>query len=153
MIKMASASVETICFQDDFRVILNTSLELETYIKGHDVYKEVWTPEVGEKLNVMMEPDNRVDKFAVCVEKIRQSLVIWKKEALESSQRRFFTSSEVISTVTPMLKSQGNDGTWKMEKGYKSLVKCKYIKTWITKNQWTMMTKILVIYFSMQKKF
>ena len=76
MIKMASATVETICFQDDFRVILNTSLELETYIKGHDVYKEVWTPEVGEKLNVMMEPDNRVDKFAVCVEKIRQSLVI-----------------------------------------------------------------------------
>ena len=25
--------------------------------------------EVGEKLNVLLEPDNRVDKFAVCVEK------------------------------------------------------------------------------------
>ena len=30
---------------------------------------EVWTPEVGKKFNVLMEPDNRVDKFAVCVEK------------------------------------------------------------------------------------
>ena len=44
MIKMASAAVETICFQDKIPVILNTSLELETYIKGHHVYKEVWTP-------------------------------------------------------------------------------------------------------------
>ena len=24
---------------------------------------------MGDKLNVLMEPDNRVDKFAVCVEK------------------------------------------------------------------------------------
>ena len=39
------------------------------YIKGHHVCKETWTLEVGEKLNVLMEPDNRVDKFAVCVEK------------------------------------------------------------------------------------
>ena len=66
---MASATVETIYFQDEIPVILNKSLELEKYIKGHHVYKEVWTPEVGEKLNVLMEPDNRVDKFAVCVEK------------------------------------------------------------------------------------
>ena len=67
MIKMAT--VETICFQDEIPVILTTCLELETYIKGHHVYKEVWTPELGEQLNVRMEPDNRVDKFAVCVEK------------------------------------------------------------------------------------
>ena len=70
MIKMATATVETICFQDEIAVILNTSLELETHINGHHVYKEVWIPEVGEKLSVLMEPDNRVDKFAVCVEKI-----------------------------------------------------------------------------------
>ena len=61
MIKMTGATVKTICFEDEIPVILNTSLELETYIK--------WTPELGENLNVLMEPDNRVDKFAVCVEK------------------------------------------------------------------------------------
>ena len=66
---MASAAVETICFEDEIPVILNTSLELETHIKGHHVQKEVWTSEVGEKLNILMEPDNRVDKFGVCVEK------------------------------------------------------------------------------------
>ena len=26
-------------------------------------------PDVGEKLNVLMEPDNRVDKFAICLGK------------------------------------------------------------------------------------
>ena len=61
MIKMTSATVKTICFEDEIPVILNASLELETYIK--------WTPELGENLNVLMEPDNRVGKFAVCVEK------------------------------------------------------------------------------------
>ena len=41
MIKMTSATVEIIYFQDEIPVILNTSLELETYIKGDHVYKEV----------------------------------------------------------------------------------------------------------------
>ena len=59
MIKMASATVEIICFLDEISVILSTSLKLETYIKGHHVYKEVWISEVGEKLKVLMEPDNR----------------------------------------------------------------------------------------------
>ena len=45
------------------------------------------------------------------------------QETLESSQRRFLTFSEVIPTVTVTLTFQGNDATWKMEKGYKSLVK------------------------------
>ena len=39
--KIAGATVETICFQDEIPVILNASLELEMYIKGHHVYKEV----------------------------------------------------------------------------------------------------------------
>ena len=68
---MASAIVETICFQDKIPVILDTSLELELFIKGHHVCIEVWTLEVGKKLNLLMEPDNLVDKFAVCVEKYR----------------------------------------------------------------------------------
>ena len=84
MIKMASARVENICFQDKIPVILTTYLELETYIKGHRAYKEIWTPELGERLNIPMEPDNRVDKFAVYVEKCQavvghlKKLVIWE---------------------------------------------------------------------------
>ena len=54
MVNMAAN--ETICFQDEIPVILITCLELETYIKGHHVYKEVWTPELGEQLNVRIAP-------------------------------------------------------------------------------------------------
>ena len=43
MIKIASTPVETICFQDQIPIILNTSLELETYIKVHHAYKEMWS--------------------------------------------------------------------------------------------------------------
>ena len=80
MIKMASATVEIICFLDEISVILSTSLKLEAYIKGHHVYKEVWISEVGEKLKVLMEPDNRVDMFAVCVEKYQTVVGHLKKE-------------------------------------------------------------------------
>ena len=79
MIKKASTTVETICFQDEISVILNTSLKLEAYIKSHHVYKEVWTPEVGEKPNVLMELDNRVEKTAVCVENGQTIVGHWKK--------------------------------------------------------------------------
>ena len=96
---MASATVETICFQDEIPVILNASLELETYIKRHHVYKKVWTPEVGKKLNVLMELDNRIDKFAVCVEKDQTVVGPLKKGDSGKFERRFFTSSEVIPTV------------------------------------------------------
>ena len=79
MIKMASATVETICFQDEVPVILNTSLELETYIKCDHVYKEVWTPDVGEKVKVLMQPENRIDKFAVYVKKDQTVVGHFKK--------------------------------------------------------------------------
>ena len=111
MIKMASATVETICFQDEIPVILNASLELETYIKGHHVYKEVWTPEVGEKLNVLMEPDNRVGNFAVYVKKDQTAVGHLRKRDPGKFAKTIFISSEVISIITAMLKSQGNDAT------------------------------------------
>ena len=68
---MASGTVETICFQDKIPVILNISVELETYIKGHHVYKEVWNPEAGGKLNVLMKPDIVLTNLQFVSKKIR----------------------------------------------------------------------------------
>ena len=69
MIEMTHITVEKICFQEEVPIILITSVELGTYIKGHHVYKEIWNPKLGEELNVRIEANNLVDKFAVCVEK------------------------------------------------------------------------------------
>ena len=69
MIEMTRITVEKICFQEEISIILITSVELGTYIKGHHVYKEIWNPKLGEELNVRIEANNLVDKFALCVEK------------------------------------------------------------------------------------
>ena len=36
-------------------------------VRGHHVYKEVWTPVIGEVLPVFPEPDNPHDKRAVAI--------------------------------------------------------------------------------------
>ena len=67
-------STEIICLQDELPIVLITTLDLETFIKGKHVYKDIWTPKQGEQLDVLMEPNNRMDKFSVCV-KINEKIV------------------------------------------------------------------------------
>ena len=42
---------------------------MESEVRGHHVYKEIWTPELGDVLTVCKEPDNIHDRHAVCVKK------------------------------------------------------------------------------------
>ena len=43
--------------------------EGENCIRGFHVYKEIWTPEIGENFHCTQESDNREDPFAVAVRK------------------------------------------------------------------------------------
>ena len=49
--------------------IVKASTEIDTYVKGYHVYKNIWKPTVNEELETKMEPDNVMDKYAVCVKK------------------------------------------------------------------------------------
>ena len=40
---------------------------INTYITGRHIYKKIWSPVIGEKLNCQREPGNRQDPFAVAV--------------------------------------------------------------------------------------
>ena len=62
---MACITADEFFFHNEIPIILTTCLKIQTYIKGHHVYKGIWTPE--KQLKVRTEPDNCVDKFAVCV--------------------------------------------------------------------------------------
>ena len=62
-------TTETICIQGELPITLITSIDLETFIKRHYIYKNIWTPQLDELLEVSTEPDNSVDKFAVVVKK------------------------------------------------------------------------------------
>ena len=45
------------------------SLHWDSVIRGHHVYKEIWTPFVGEVLRVEQETHNAQDRFAVAIVK------------------------------------------------------------------------------------
>ena len=50
-------------------VTVKASTEIDTYVKGYHVYKNIWKPTMIEELKTEMEPDNVMDKYAVCVKK------------------------------------------------------------------------------------
>ena len=47
--------------------IMTTSFRIESTVRGHHVYKSLWTPVVGEELRVQIEEDNIFDEFVVAV--------------------------------------------------------------------------------------
>ena len=55
---MSKETTEKICLQDELPIVLITTMELKTFIKGYHVYKDTWIPKEGEQLEVFMEPDN-----------------------------------------------------------------------------------------------
>ena len=47
--------------------------EKESVVRGHHVYKAIWTPVIGEELEVKTDEDNNHDQHAVAV--VRDGLV------------------------------------------------------------------------------
>ena len=45
------------------------SFSVDSAIRGHHIFKHVWTPFVGEKLSLVQEHGNKHDRFAVAVTK------------------------------------------------------------------------------------
>ena len=43
------------------------SITFKSFITGHHVYKEVWSPVLGEDLTCLPEPENSHDKYAIQV--------------------------------------------------------------------------------------
>ena len=41
------------------------SFVLESSVRGHHIYKKIWTPKLGQSLQVRVEPNNKHDTHAV----------------------------------------------------------------------------------------
>ena len=50
------------------------SFRIESVVRGHHVYKAVWSPHLGEELETQRELDNEHDRFAVAVMKGGQTV-------------------------------------------------------------------------------
>ena len=72
---MAANIINKIVLQDELPIILTVEISHETQIKGHHVYKDIWAPELGEHLEVQCEPENPVDKYAVCLKTSNGTIV------------------------------------------------------------------------------
>ena len=81
MTEVTPEATAAICLQSELPIILITTMDLETFVKGHHVYKEIWTPKHDEELEVSTEPENLKDKFAVCVKKNHKIVGHLKKGA------------------------------------------------------------------------
>ena len=52
----------------------NFSYQKASVVRGHHIYKEIWTPAIGEVLHLREEDDNEHDEHAVAV--VKASCVI-----------------------------------------------------------------------------
>ena len=55
--------------EDEIPLIRTKNFEKISYVKGYHAYKDLWIPVKGEYLRCEREPDNVMDKYAVCVKK------------------------------------------------------------------------------------
>ena len=98
-------------FQDDNRnnlLIRWTSNCLDhhfgswNFYQGTSYVQSIWTPKQGRQLDVLMESDNRMDKFAVCV-KINEKIV---RHLRKGTSRRF------AKTIFYFLRNNAYSSAW-----------------------------------------
>ena len=52
---------------EDIPIVVVTSIDIVSNIKGYHIYESVWTPTLQEQVYGEIEPHNPVDKYAVAV--------------------------------------------------------------------------------------
>ena len=60
-------SIKEILCLEKIPIVLIKSYEMEAFVMSHHLYKEKWTPFVGEKLDTTTQPNNVEHKYAVVV--------------------------------------------------------------------------------------
>lgn len=66
----------------------SSSFEFSSCVRGHHIYKDIWSPVLGEELECTRESDNSSDPYAVAVKKASAIVGhIPKRISAASSQR------------------------------------------------------------------
>ena len=50
-------------------IVIATDTTVNSFVKGYHAYKDLWKTFANKELTTAMEPNNVVDKYAVCVKK------------------------------------------------------------------------------------
>ena len=76
-----------------------TSFRIESSVRGHHVYKDLWSPVFGDELLVQVEEHNTFDKFAVAVMKNSDVVGNVPLEIFRKSFGFFFKKDTAASLV------------------------------------------------------
>ena len=60
--------LEKISNQEEVPSIVLKEFEIDTYVKDHHAYKDIWPQDTGESLFAQIYPNNPVEKYAVCIQ-------------------------------------------------------------------------------------
>ena len=96
------------------------TFQFESYVTGHHIYKDIWTPVIGEKLVAELEPDNLFDKHVVKVIKDDKTVGHIPKEHSRNCSAALSAGGKNKYEVTGRRENRRNNG---LE------VACKYIVT------------------------
>ena len=82
------------------------SLQFESSIRGHHIYKNVWTPSIGGSLSLALESGNSHDRFTVSL--VKDERVCWPRQCLVKSLESFSTLCNAMELF--LLKSLATAG-------------------------------------------
>ena len=89
--------------------------QIDIYVKGHHVYKDIWTPEIGVSLDVQIELNNPLDKYSVCIRKSGKVVGHLRNEQQVDLQKQYYFSWKMIlisrqKTITSRRRWNLGDG-------------------------------------------
>ena len=102
--------------QNEIKVIVTRIFEMASYVKGDHVYKTLWNPLIGEFSSCEREPDNPMDKYAVCVKKenkIVGHLPLGKSGKFAKTIFYFLRADELSSCKIVFTGKPVNLGGWR----------------------------------------
>ena len=93
-----------VCVQRNSKAMANQSADgdvytLESVVRGHHIYKCIWTPRVGEHLLLKLEESNNNDPRAVAI--VKESIVVGQRlEVAKETHTAVTTRLDNINELT-----------------------------------------------------
>ena len=126
---MVANIINKIVLQDEPPIIFTVEISHESQINGHHVYKDIWTSELGEHLEVQCKPENPVDKYPVCL-KTRNGTIVGHLKKGKSGRfaKTIFYYLRGQAQANWTAKVTDKDLTLVMAKVYNSPVFCNLLE-------------------------
>ena len=94
-------------------IIITSNTKVKSFVKSYHAYKGLWKPVINEQLTTELEPDNVVDKYAVCIKNnnvIVGHLRLGKKGRFEKTILYFLRADSYAECIIMITDKEVNLG-------------------------------------------